>query len=158
MQQKITLHHHGVARLLAGEITNFPVLHHLATTKDGHAVADHFKFAQQMAVHENSFSPGAQVEHERADVFAAYGIHTIGWFVQKNDVGIIDERLGQADPLFHSLAEGRQPIIAPAFHAHGLQKLPTPFDPHGTGDAGESSGEIDQIERGEVGGILHVLG
>ena len=49
-----------------------------------------------------------QVEH----LFAALRVHAVGRLVQKNQTGIVDDRLGQFDPLLHAGREALDQAVA----------------------------------------------
>lgn len=95
----------SVAATLQRQLFQRALPHHVAAHEDGHAVADDFQFAQQMAVHKDGFSLGLEVADEITHFLAADGIDPIGWLIKEDQFGISHQGVGQAEALAHAFAE-----------------------------------------------------
>ena len=98
-----------------------------ALVDDGHAVTDGFHFAQFMRGKENGFALVFQALDDFADFHAAQRVEPAGGFVQNQQVGIVDERLREADALLHAFGIGFDEAFAGLFQFHQLQQPVNPF-------------------------------
>ena len=90
---------------------------------DGHPVADGFHFAELVRRKENGFALVFQALDDLADFHAAERVEAAGGFVQNQQIGIVDERLCQADALLHAFGIGFNRAFAGGFEFHQLQQL-----------------------------------
>jgi hypothetical protein len=58
-----------------------------------------------------------------ANLFAAYRIDTIGWFIEHDQFRIVDERLRNSEPLHHAFRILAHFRLAPIAHADQMQCL-----------------------------------
>ena len=77
-----------------------------ALMDDGHAVANRLDFAEFVRGKENGFALVLQPLDDFADFHAAQGIKAAGGFVEDEQIGIVDQRLGEADALLHAFGIG----------------------------------------------------
>ncbi len=71
--------------------------------EDGDAIANVLDVCQQMAAHHDGLSTGAEIEDEILHFAGADRVEAGGWLIQKNDLGIVDEGLGESDSASHPL-------------------------------------------------------
>ena len=89
-----------------------------ALVQNGHAVADRFDFAQFVRGEENGFALVFQPLDDFAHFHAAQRVQAAGRFVENQQIGIVDQRLGQADALLHAFGIG--------FDGPFARRLPVP--------------------------------
>src|SRR5258707_10870132 len=78
------------------------------------AVAEHFDVRQDMRTHENGLSLSAQRRDQVADLSAADWIEAAHRLVEKNNFGIVDQRLSKSHALQHAFRELSQ-LPVPTF-------------------------------------------
>ena len=98
-----------------------------ALVDDGHAVADGFHFAQFVRRKENGFALVFQALDDFADFHAAQRVQAAGRFVQNQQVGIVDERLREADALLHAFGIGFDEAFAGGFQFHEFEQAINAF-------------------------------
>src|SRR5438094_5868898 len=91
-----------VALVLKSQIAHAPFHPKFALVQYRHAIADSFDFAQFVGGKENSFALILQALDDLADFHAANGVQTTRWFIEDEEIGVINQRLGKADALLHS--------------------------------------------------------
>ena len=67
------------------------------------AVADFLDLAEEMRAEKNGDAAVLEIENEVADFAGAGGIDAGGGFVEDQEPGLLDQRLGEADALEHPL-------------------------------------------------------
>ena len=82
---------------------------------DGDTAAERFGVGKDVGAEEDRPPLVAQLEDERPDLAAAERVEARHRLVEKDDFGIVDERLGNADALHHPLRE--LPQLQPALGA-----------------------------------------
>ena len=82
-----------------------PLVDQAALREDGDAAAERFGVAQHVRAEEHGAAAIAQPEDQRADVAAAERIEARHRLVEDHQLGIVDERLRDADALQHALRE-----------------------------------------------------
>lgn len=147
-----------VALLCDRQLINRALAGDLAGNKDRDAVAHHFEFAEEVAVDEDGFALIAEVGQDVADVAAADGVDAIGGFVEEDEVGVVDEGLGEADALHHAFGVGANFAISIGGHADGIEKFARAALAGFAIDAGESGKEFQSLAAGQVAGEAVVFG
>ena len=77
-----------------------------ALADDGHAVADGFHLAEFVRRKENGLALVFQALDDFADFHAAQRVQAAGRLVENQQIGIVDERLREADALLHAFGIG----------------------------------------------------
>ena len=95
-----------IGLMLRDEIADASRRLEFALVDDGHAVTNGFHFAQFVRRKENGFALVFQALDDFADLHASQRVEAAGRFVENQQVGIIDQRLREADALLHSLGIG----------------------------------------------------
>src|SRR5713226_5858822 len=90
---------------------------------DRHAIAHQLDLAQQVRVQEHRHALSLELLDEAADVTPADRIEGRSRLVQHDQLGAVDQRLGQAQPLLHALAEGAHAVASAVPQADELQHL-----------------------------------
>ena len=67
---------------------------YLALLDEHDAVASDFDFTEQMGIEENSGATFSLVPNDVADEAAAHGVEAGSGFVEEDEFGLVDERLG----------------------------------------------------------------
>ena len=80
-----------------------PLHHEMATAHDGRAVADKLHFMQEVGGKKHRRALLAQVADELPHVLHPLGIQAAGRLVQDYNVGIVDQRESDAEPLTHAV-------------------------------------------------------
>ena len=78
---------------------------------------------KQVAAQNDGFAAPGQGQDQILDFAAADGVQAGGRFVQDDEVGIVDERLGQADAALHALGKLAHHAGAHLAQADHFQKL-----------------------------------
>lgn len=131
---------------------------HLSLHEDGDAIADHLQFAQQVAVEEDRHALVPQFQQEVADFAAADWIHSIGRFIEDDQVRGVDQCLCEPDPLQHSLGITAKSLVCPLGHAHAIQQSARVLSPLRSVHTGHGPAELDDLSPGEVVGEVVVFG
>lgn len=118
--------------------------------QDRHSIADLFDFAEQVRVEEDRLPFAAEAFHEIADLAAADRVHPVRRFIQKDDLRIVEHRLGDAEPLLHALRVGADAVIHPGADADDLEHLGDLASPHIAGHAVQLPVEVHQAECGVI--------
>ena len=98
-----------------------------ALVDDGHAVANGFHFAQLVRGKEHGFALVFQALDDFADFHAAQRIEAAGRFIENQQIGIVDERLREADALLHSFGIGFDGTFAGLLQFDQLEQLVNAF-------------------------------
>ncbi len=129
-----------------------------ALDENGDAVADHFEFAEEVTVEEDGFFLIFEGEENIADFATTDGIDAVGGFIKDDEVGVVDEGLGEANALHHALGIGGNFFVGPLGHADGGDELGGPLLPGAFFDFGEGGVEFEGLAAGEISGDAVVLG
>jgi len=71
--------------------------------KDGNAVADVLDVGEQVRAHDHCLAPRLQVDDQVLHLPGADRVEAAGGFVEDHEFGVVDQRLGNADPASHAL-------------------------------------------------------
>ena len=97
-----------------------------------------------------------QLEH----LVAALRVHAVGRLVEEEQVGIVDQRLGQLDPLLHAGGIGLDVAVARLAQAHVVEHLVRALHRVGARQPGQLPAVGDEGHRGHAGdvrvGLRHV--
>ena len=77
----------------------------LAVLQDGHAIAEHLDVAQDEAGEDERLAAGALLEEQVTHLLAADGVEAAHGLVEHQELGVMQQRLREPDPLHHALAE-----------------------------------------------------
>ena len=80
-----------------------------AAVDDGDAVADAFDLGEQVGVEQHRAAAGAELDDHVAHLAAADGVEVGGRFVEDEQLGLVQEGLGEREPLPHALGERAAP-------------------------------------------------
>ena len=86
-------------------------------------MADVFDIGQQVGRQQDGFSAGDQGEDEVLDLAGALGIEAGGRFVENDQIGIVEEGLGEADAAGHALGEAPDGAMAGVREARHVEQL-----------------------------------
>ena len=75
----------------------------VAVVKNGDAIADILHVFQPVRAHQHRLALLAEIEDEVLHPARAEGVEAGGGFVEDDEFGVVDERLGQTDALPHAL-------------------------------------------------------
>ena len=103
-----------------------------------------------MAVEEHAGATFANRSEDVTNVPSAYRIHPVGRFIQDHEVGFVDHRRRDADPLHHALGVGGDLAIGPVEHPHELQEFRAATSARRAIDAAHRPCELDRLTPGEI--------
>ena len=92
-----------VSSSLASSCSTSPSARTLPAVEDRDAVADVLHVGQQVAGQQDRLAAAAELDDEVLDLAAADGVQAGGRLVEDEQVGVVDEGLGQADAAGHAL-------------------------------------------------------
>ncbi len=98
----------------------------LALAQNGDAVANELNFLEQMAVEEDGLPFALEAAEDVADLGPAHRIDAVGWFVENEELRVMEHGLGQPEPLRHALGILADQSPSPAPKPHRFQKLGPP--------------------------------
>ena len=131
--------------------------HEPAAREDRDAAAQRLGVAQHVRAEEDRASAVTKTQDERADVAPSQRVEARHRLVENHEVGIVEERLGDADPLQHALgkfAELQPPFAADADLIEQAARAPAAF----RGVVAEERAEIhQQLLGGQVVVEVRVL-
>ena len=93
-----------------------------ALVHDGHAVAYGLNLAEFVRGEEDRFALVLEALDDFADFHAAQRVEAARRLVEDEQIGIVDEGLGEADPLLHALRIGFDRAFARVFQFNQLQQ------------------------------------
>src|SRR6185436_6295721 len=125
---------------------------------DRHARAERLGVRQDVRAEEDRPPLVAQLEDERADIAAAERIQARHRLVQEHDLGIVQQRLGQAHALQHPLRELAQRKAPLGADAEAIERLADALPAVGGGLAEQPPVVVEQLLGGEVVVEVRVLG
>ena len=106
---------------------------------DADLAAQRLGIRQDVRAEEHRAAAIAQAEHQLADVAAAERIEPRHRLVEEHDLGAVEDRLGDPDPLHHALGVGAQ-AQAPLLADPDLRRAPRRCAPGGRGPACRTGG------------------
>src|SRR5438105_1168343 len=78
---------------------------------------------EDMRADEDRFSVLGEGMKERDVVSPPDRVEAVQWLIQKNDIGVMEHRLGELDSLPHSFAVARDFAVGPIGHANPFEHL-----------------------------------
>ena len=96
--------------------------------------------------------------HQVADLAAADRIDAVGRLVEEDHVRLVQQRLGDAEPLFHALGVGADLVVHPALEADQLEDLGDALAADAGRHVEQGAVEVEQAGAGVVVGEAVVLG
>ena len=111
-----------------------------------------------MGGEEDGFALVLEALDDLADLHAAERIEAAGGLVEDQQVGIVDQRLGQADALLHALGVGLDGALAGVFQLDQLEQLVNAAVRLGARDAEDARVEAEQFLGGEELVVVGQLG
>ena len=87
------------------------------------------------------------VGNQRQHLLAALGVHAVGGLVEEQQIGVVHERLGQLDPLFHAGGIGFQVAVAGLAEPDVEEHLVRPLHRVGPGQPGQLAAEGHERHR-----------
>src|SRR5262249_3700456 len=142
---------------LASQCRDVPLADQLTALEDGDAIADQFDLAQEVRVDEDGLTAPLEPLEDAADLTAAERIDAVGRFVEEDDVGVVEQGLGNADALLHALGVGADLVVHAALEADLLQKLGNAPHSLAPRDAEKGTVIVEQAVAGVVIGKTMVL-
>ena len=97
-------------RPFAGEVGQRPVEGDLAAAKHGHLVAEPADVGHAVRNEDRRLALGLAAKDDFVEQLAGREIHAFGRLVEHQQLGIVDQGLGQGQPLEHALAVGRRSL------------------------------------------------
>ncbi len=129
-----------------------------AADEDGDAVADHFQFAEQVAIDEDGFALRFQTGEDIADFAAADRVYAVGGLVEEDQFRVVDHGLGEAYALGHPFGIGADFSVGIEAHVDDVQQLGGALFSCGTIDLGHRAEEFDNLAAGKVARKAVVFG
>ena len=94
----------------------------LAVIDDDDPIRDHFDFRENMGGNEDRVVQGEAFD-QLPDLADLDRIEAVGWLVEDEELGLVDEGISQADPLAVTLGEGFDHFPADAFESAGIDDM-----------------------------------
>ncbi len=94
----------------------------LPADDDGHPVADHFDVLEDVRTEKNGLALRLEPDDDIADLFPADRIQAAQRLVEEDERGLVDEGLGQPDPLEHPARELAELKVAGRLHADEIEE------------------------------------
>src|SRR5579885_3060597 len=129
--------------------TQRPRLDYLAGSATRYAITGYFHFAQQLRIQQNRRSALALLFNDIAHEPPTERIEAGSRLIQKQQPGVIQQRLGQANPLQHPLGKLPQLFIPVRRKPDAVQQLGNAFPQRFAADPIEPSMQAQQFRRGE---------
>ncbi len=114
---------HAVARHLPGQALDRALGHDAPLAQHGDPVAGLLDLRQKVGVQKNRRAALRLLPQEVADLAPAHRIDAVGRLVQQEDVRLVHQRGGEAQPLRHPLGEFLDPHVGPLRQAHAVEQL-----------------------------------
>src|SRR5690606_1947176 len=122
-----------------------------SAVEDQEARADILDLTQQVRTEDDALAAVAQLQQQLLDLPGGDGVHAAGWLIEDQQVGIIDQRLGEPDAALHAagvLADGAVLGAAQAQHLQQHGAAPAALV---AGQVEEAAVEVERLRRGEEG-------
>lgn len=139
-------------QVLKAALTEFAAL-----VKDGDAVGDFLDLLEEMGGEDDGFSLAFEEEHEVADLAGAEGVNAGGGFVEEEEVGVVEEGLGQADALEHAFGVGAEASVSSGAEIDEIEELLDAGGEAWAGHAGEAAVVVEDFASGEEVGEIRVF-
>ena len=110
-----------------------------------------------MRVEKDRFPLRFERLHQVADFAAADRIDAVGRLVEEDHVRLVQQRLGDAEALFHALGVGANLVVHPSLEADRFQHFRDALAAYAGRDAQQGAVEIEQTGAGVVVGKAMVL-
>ena len=113
--------------------------------KHGDAITHVLPVGQQVRAHDHRLAAGLEVDDEILHLPGADRIESARRLVEHDEFGIVDERLGDADPSRHALRVLPQLPLAIAREPHHLDEHRGPSPPFVRGHVEEPAVEVERL-------------
>ncbi len=143
-------------RPLAGllhDLVDVAVREHHALLDDADAGADVGQFRQDVARHDHGLVHSAQPLEQVPHLDAGAGVEAAGRLVEQQDLRIVQQRAGQADPLRLPATERVDHRVALEAHVDQVELLLADLPPAGAVDAVGGGEEFEVLDDGHV--VVH---
>src|SRR4029079_18001835 len=130
-----------------------------AFLENRHSIAKHLDVRKNVRAHEDSFTFISQRRDQIAHFTTANRIESTHWFIQKHDLRIVNEWLGQSNALQHSfrkLSELRVPTLFVELHA--CQEIRCTLFSRRRGITEDLRTVVEKLARGQVVVKVRILG
>ena len=151
-------HPDAEGRLVAAleDVVDGPRGHAPTPGEDGDPVAGVLDLGEEVAGHEHRPSLVAERAQELADLLDARRIEAVGGLVQDQELGILEQRLGQPEPLAHPERVGLHEVVGPLGQPHPVERPlhrlgPDAIDPSEEGEVAPAAHGGEQAGRAERG-------
>ncbi len=131
---------------------------HLSVIENHDAIADVFHIGEEMGGKQNGFSALRECDDEVLHLVAADGVEARGGFVEDDEVGIVDERLGQSDAPHHSFGELADRSPSRVSEADHFEELCDARAAHRRGEVEKFAVEVERFLGGQIGVEIGFLG
>ncbi len=144
-QPQLGLHDAGRQQLRQrAEVAELPL------NQDSHAIADHLHVAEDVAGKDHGLSLLPQLGDDVADLLAPQGVEPRQRLVEHHQVGIVHQRLGQADALEHALGELAQRSVERLGQPHPLDEGVDAGGPCAARHATQPRGQLEELVGAQV--------
>ena len=106
-----------------------PLAAESAMLQDRNAVANQLDLLQMVAVQEDRLAGLFQPHQKRSHLRSPHRVDAVGGFVKNKELGIVQQRLCQPEPLLHAFGVLPHAHVAPAGQPHKRQHLVAPKTP-----------------------------
>lgn len=121
-----------------------PVLH------DGDAVRNALNFGEQMGIEEDGLAAVLELSKHVADLLAADRVNTVSWFVEDDEVRVVDKRLCKPQTLHHAFGVLADLHGAPVGHTDDLEGFVDAAVKVSSGDPGKLAEVVKHLFAGKV--------
>src|SRR5262249_13078978 len=129
----------------------------LAIVQDDNPIADQLDFAEQVRVEEDRLAPAFQSHQDFADMFTPDRVHSVRWLIEKDDIRVVKQCLGNAQTLFHSFGVGADFVVHPPLQPDQFQIRLNQLLAIGGGDFEESAVKIEEAVTRVIIGEAMIL-
>jgi hypothetical protein len=99
-----------------------------------------------------------EFDEKAADLAAGDGIEPVGRLIHNQQVGVVEQRLRQAQPLQHPLGKRPHAVPGPRRNPHHLQERHSPRANLTHGNAAELAVELQRRQAGQMSRDAEILG
>ena len=142
---------------LPGQRIDVPFLDQFPRLQNPHPVTNQLHLAQQMRVQKNRLALVLELMQQIANFPPAHRVHAVGRLVEEDHFGIVEDRLSDAEPLFHALGISANLVVHAALEADQLQHFVNAPLAVAARHVEQSAVEIEQAVAGVVIGESVVL-
>ncbi len=129
-----------------------------ARPEDGHAVAEGLRVGEDVGREEHGLARLLEVQDDVPDQPAADGIEPGHRLVEDDELGIVDQGLGDSRPLHHPLREAADGGVGGSSKAHEVEKVLSALPPLPRAEAEQAAGVVQVFARREVVVEIGMLG